>query len=88
MSSDFLSNRYRDWGDECGRGFYEASDKVCDAGRRLLVCGMGRLGVLRADLPNGRVVSLRNKVDSSAQTFKARVGADDVHQTNRRVYSE
>lgn len=88
VSSSLLTNRDRDWGSEEGRAFYEKTDLVRDVGRCFIMYGVGERGNVRADIPNGRINCLVKGATDSSQMQRARIGADDIEQSNERVFSK
>ena len=86
VDRDFFFSSEYDWGTESGRGFYEKSDTRKNIMSKMLMHGVNT--GIRADIPNGRVISLRRNAASPQQTSYPRVGADYVAPKISEVYSK
>ena len=83
---DYFSSSVRDWGDAEGRGFYEKKDMYSTILKRCLMNGYD--GSNQADIPDGSILSLRNKAKRSADRWQSPIGASTFEsKTNAEVYS-
>ena len=82
----FFIHGSRDWGGECGRGFYEMEDSKLSVAGRLLMHGISSND--RADIADGMVLSLtRTMTNGTPCTVNAKVGAGHFKKTNAEVFS-
>ena len=79
VDRDFFFSSEYDWG-------YEKSDTRKNIMSKMLMHGVNT--GIRADIPNGRVISLRRNAASPQQTSYPRVGADYVAPKISEVYSK
>ena len=85
VDSAFFMRTDRDWGQESGRGFYEAADTRMSVMQKMLMHGF-RVGQ-RADIPDGVVIGIRRGATSSGQMAFPHVGAQYIAPLNSEVYS-
>ena len=92
----FFKGILGDWGEESGRGFYEASDTRRNIMQKLLMHGsvLSSAGGVapsadeRGDIPTKCVVSLRHDAKASDETFTSNVGEKAIEENDLEVYSK